>query len=119
MCLRAVLLLLHNDFFSVAECETIEVFHAKPLQEYKSEGLYTRADDRAFARTKNSTWRHLEFHTSLNKSERIIFYDGSAKEWRLGYKEQQNTEDYLFSSNTPVLFALPPRMFGMGGLFMK
>ena len=101
----------------MAECEIIGVYYANTNQAYKSEGLYTRTDDRAFARTKNSTWI-MKSH-GHDKSDRIIFYDGSAKEWRLGYKEQQNTEDYLFSSNTPVLFALPPRMFGMGGLFMK
>ena len=73
----------------MARCETIEVFHSR--SDFESEGFYVRTDDRASAPTKKSIWRH-------NNSDRIIYYDGNAKEWRLGYKKQQNT-DYLYSSN--------------------
>ena len=48
-----------------------------------------RTDDRASTPTKNSTWKH------PNKDS-IIFYAGSATEWRLGKKGHQNTNDYYF-----------------------
>jgi hypothetical protein len=89
---RAFILITY-DFFSVAECVTIEVFFDKSANsDFESTGLYARTDNRASAPTKKSTWRHIN-------NDRTIYYDGSAKEWRLGYKEQQNTDDYLYSSN--------------------
>ena len=64
------------------DCEFIEVTQSKYSQD---NGIYVRTDDRASTPTKNSTWKH-------PKEDRIIFYAGSATEWRLGEKSDQNTK---------------------------
>ena len=68
------------------DCEFIEVTQSSDSED---NGIYVRTDDRASTPTKNSTWKH-------QKEDRIIFYAGSATEWRLGTKEHQNTNDYYF-----------------------
>ena len=67
------------------DCKFIEV-----TQSYASmNGLYLRTDNRASTPTKNSTWKH-------PNEDRAIFFAGSATEWRLGTKGDQNTNDYYF-----------------------
>ena len=68
--------------FAVYECEFIEV----TMDSDKL--LFVRNDDIASAPTKNSTWKFLN-------EDLFIFYGGSSTEWRLGIKENQNTDDYF------------------------
>ena len=68
------------------DCEFIEVTQSSDSVD---NGLYVRTDDRASTPTKNTTWKH-------QKRNIIIFYAGSATEWRLGIKGHQNTNDYYF-----------------------
>jgi hypothetical protein len=70
----------------VHECVFIEV-----TESFDSENkdIYVRTDDRASTPTKIYTWMH------PNK-DRIIFYAENATEWRLGKKEDQNTDNYYF-----------------------
>ena len=68
------------------DCDFIEVTQSRHDD---MNGLYVRTDDRASTPTKNSIWKH-------QKEDRIIFYAGSATEWRLGTKWHQNNNYYFY-----------------------
>ena len=67
-------------------CDFIEVTQSSDSED---NGIYVQTDDRASTPTKSSTWKH-------PNEDRIIFYAGSAAEWRLGTKGHQNTNNYYF-----------------------
>ena len=64
-----------------------------------------RTDDRDSATTKQTTWRSLHVHVEPELDlTRIIFYNGSAKEWTLGIElgrdqdyERLNVKDLFYS----------------------
>ena len=68
------------------ECEFIEVTQSSDSMD---KVLFVRTDDKTSTPTKNSTWKH-------PNEDVIIFYAGSATEWRLGRKRHQNTDNYYF-----------------------
>ena len=68
------------------DCEFIEVTQSSDSED---NGIYVRTDDRVSIPTKSSTWKH-------PNEDRVIFHAESATEWRLGTKEQQNTNDYYY-----------------------
>ena len=79
-------------FFVVQNCDYIEVTGSNVSLD---NGYYVRTDDRASAPTKKSFWSK---PTKDDDKERLIFYAGSAEEWRLGKTDHLDADNFYYFS---------------------
>ena len=85
---------IYSCFLVVQNCDYIEVTGSNNSLD---NGVYVRTDDRASAPTKKTLWSK---PTNDDTEQRLIFYAGSAEEWRLGKPDWQDTDNnfYYFTS---------------------